>query len=346
MWIIHTYYKLKHFYNGLSNRVLWILILLTIFLVWFILYWYVFVLSLYSVNFETNVKNYNIELINEKFKKKYLVNCSLERCELKDIAKLNYDVTISKELYNTVKFSFNPSIKNNFKIILFKKAILRPIIEEKELKKELTRNEKIALINKKHNNFLYKEIEDKEFILKDQNNKLDLYFNNNFVYSFEKLENNKFYIAPVYNSNKYFFISNEKEKIILDSNFLKIIKLKLNIKILYVKKLNDLDFLLVTDKWSFIFNIKKKTYTYFNSLYDFVILDNWDYIWVLKDNLNSQKSNLWFTQKWDLIVYYSSKTKKARLLIAPDFDVSKIYKENNWIIIEDKTWNKYELLNY
>jgi hypothetical protein len=121
---------------------------------------------------------------------------------------LDYNVVITKEFYNPVEFKFNPSIKKSFKIILFKKAVLKPIITDETINKELTRSEKIDLINKKHNNFLFIKLENNEFIFKENNNKLDLYYNNNFIFSFNKVDKEKIFISPVLNNDKYFFISN------------------------------------------------------------------------------------------------------------------------------------------
>ena len=81
--------------------------------------------------------------------------------------------------------------------------------------------------------------------------------------------------------------------------------------------------------------------------YDFVYLDNWDYIWILRSNDNILKQNLWLWNiKWDLIVYYNFKNKKVRLLKDIDFSISKIFRKDKKVEIEDEKWNIYELLNY
>jgi hypothetical protein len=144
-----------------------------------------------------------------------------------------------------------------------------------------------------------------------------------------------------------YLLSYWKDKYLLNLIFLDIQNIKLNLDILYAKKITWENLLLTTKKWSFLYNLKTKKLNYFNSLFDFVILDNWDYIWILKDDLETQKKNLWFwEQKWDIIVYYDTKTKKARLLKNPWFKISKIYLKNNWVYIENDNWDVFELLNY
>jgi hypothetical protein len=105
--------------------------------------------------------------------------------------------------------------------------------------------------------------------------------------------------------------------------------------------------LFITEKGSFLYNVREKKFNYFNLLFDFVILPNWNYIWILNDSIITQKNNLWFeNEKWDIIISYNLKDKKAKLLKNTWFNISKIYFKNNWVYVENDLQEKFEILNY
>ncbi len=353
MWIRNIYYKLKHFYDSLSNRTLWILLLLWIILSWYFMYLYLFVFSLYTVSLNSDNIPYKVSLYAKSIWKKYDFNCDKNPCILEKISPFNYDVTVSKDNYNTFYFKFNPKIKTNIKFVLTKEVKLINIgnINDLNLDKKLTREERIKLIKQKHDNFLVLKVYNKEFFFKKtDDNKLNIYLNNKFLWivDFEKWENKEaISISKVIGLDNNYFLKIWKNNYIINTIYYSIQKIKLNIDTNYVKKIFDNKLLFVTKKWSFIFDINTKKITFFNMFYDFIYLDNWDYIWILRNNDNILKQNLWLWNiKWNLIVYYDIKKKKVRLLKNIDFNISKIFRKDKKVEIEDEKWNIYELLNY
>jgi hypothetical protein len=347
MGLIHTYYKIKHFYNKLSNRTLWILLLLGIIFSIFLFYWYIFVLSLYTVEVISNVDNYKIKLVDKKFWQEYNYDCVNTLCYLKDLPNLEYKISVLKEWYFPINWVLTPKYNKKISIILDKEVILKPVIKEEKIK-ELSREEKIKLISKKHKNYLVLNSVWKEFIFSKNNWNLELFYNQKLLARLPfVIPKNEIKITNIIWEDNIYLLSYWKDKYLLNLIFLDIQNIKLNLDILYAKKITWENLLLTTKKWSFLYNLKTKKLNYFNSLFDFVILDNWDYIWILKDDLETQKKTLWFwEQKWDIIVYYDTKTKKARLLKNPWFKISKIYLKNNWVYIENDNWDVFELLNY
>jgi len=348
----NIYYKLKYFYNSLSNRTLWIILLLWIILFWYFFYLYLFVFSLYTINLNSNIIPYNVSLYTENIWKTYNFNCNKNPCILKKISPFNYDVTITKDNYNTLNFIFNPKDKTKFNFVLSKEVKLINIgnINDSKLDIKLTREEKIDLIKKKNNNYLLLDVNNNEFIFKKNNNELSIYLNNNLLWivDLEKKENkDDISISKVIGLNNYYFLKIWNNNYLINTIYYNIQKIKLNIYTNYVKKIKDNKLLFVTKKWSFIFNINTKQITFFNMFYDFVYLNNWDYIWILRSSDNILKQNLWlWTIKWNLIVYYDLKNKKVRLLKSVWFYIAKIFKKGEKVEIEDNKWNIYELLNY
>ncbi len=345
MWLRNIYYKIKHFYNSLSNRTLWFLLLLVIIFSGYLFYLYIFVFSLYNVWISSNIWEYKVSLFAKDISKTINFNCKQTKCSLNKIPALNYEMLITKIWYNNIEINFNPKNKQKFDIYLEKKVILKKL--DKIAIKNLSRNEKIDLIKKKNNNYFFQKIWDNEFSFKNLWNRLELYFDSKKVSILNKINKEDIFINKVYGTQKYFYIKYWNTNYLLNKDFLSINKIDFDIDIKYLKLIQDVNILITTKDWSFIYNLIDKNIVYFNSLYDFVILKNWDYIWILSDNNKLQKVNLWFWKiSGDLLVYYDQKTKDARLLKKIDFQVNKIYMNNNKIFLEDNLWNIYNLENY
>jgi len=341
-------YKLKNYYNNLSNRKLWIIILLVIFFIWYIFYWYLFSYNLINVKIHSNVSNYDIFLKSEKYWKKYFFHCSKKDCILENISPFNYELKISKSNYNDFSLNFNPKDKSDLNIFLKKEVLLKPLEKEKIKVKNISRKEKIEEIKLEKSSYWYKKYKWDIFTLKELwNDKLELIYNNKIVWVLNKVPKEKISLFKVINSDSYYYLILWSDTYLVNTQYFILTKLKLKLFISYIKKLNNNFLLITTRNWSFLYNLKNKNISYFNSLYDFIILDSNTYIGILKDSVINQKKNLWFwNTSWDLIVKYNLKEKTANLLKKVDFDIAKIYKDNFTIIVEDKNWNKYELINY
>jgi capsular polysaccharide biosynthesis protein len=91
--------------------------------------------------------------------------------------------------------------------------------------------------------------------------------------------------------------------------------------------------------------LSNKKMEYFSMFSDFII-NNWSYIWIIKNSHISKKTNFNFEEfQWDLIVLYNSKKAIKKVLYKPNFEIKKILLENNNIVIESESGEKY-LLEY
>ncbi|MDQ7009398.1 MAG: hypothetical protein Q9M94_03855 [Candidatus Gracilibacteria bacterium] len=119
-------------------------------------------------------------------------------------------------------------------------------------------------------------------------------------------------------------------------------KNNLNIEILYAKKINS-KIHFITEKGTFI--LKNKKVEYFPTFSDFII-NNYNYIGIIKSKDKSRKTNFNYSQySGDLIVLYNPKKSIKRILYKPNFEIKNIYLENEKIIIIDEEEKKY-LLEY
>ena len=129
---------------------------------------------------------------------------------------------------------------------------------------------------------------------------------------------------------------------IYNNRLLKLEDLKLNIKINYIKYLNN-NLYIITENWLFI--RKNKKLDYFPTFSDLVI-KNWNYIWIIKNSDKSIKNNFNYSDLyWDLIILYNPKKSIKRILYKPNFEIKKILLENKQVIIINNNDEKF-LLNY
>ena len=251
----------------MSNRLIWLLIILAFILLWL---WYYFWVEKNPINIkkEENIKNQT---------KKIIKKVSLKKIEQ----------TKNKEslLSLTEEEAKNIDIKNNNKILEQSRKIL---------KLNSVKNLKIQKIDWKQNLFLITLSEKKIF---------------NFIYN---------------------------------NRLLKLENLKLNIKINYIKYLNN-NLYIITEKWLFI--RKNKKLEYFPTFSDFII-NNWEYIWIIKSSDENIKNNFNYSDLyWDLVILYNPKKSIKRVLYKPNFEIKKILLENKQVIIVNNEDEKF-LLDY
>ncbi len=267
---------------NLSNRTIWILIILWFIIFWFWFYKYFFEIKLKTFVIESNRKNFFWNLENNKFKKEFF--CWEKKCEIENIPPFEYKLYIKKKGYKEYKVNINLRKIDNIKIDLEKEIKIET--SNKPLKNKIEEN----LLKKANKNLVFEEI----------------YGKDNYIYY--KVKDN-LYIKNLYNNN--IFTTSFKPKII------------------YIKSLWEDRLWIVSDLWTFRFNLINKNIDYFSIFNDYV--DVWDfYIWVIKNDDKKRKINHSFENiNWDLIVSYDKKTKKKSLIKSSKDTIEKIYL-NSW----------------
>ncbi len=292
----------------LSNRMLWIIILL-----WFVLsfYWfykYFFELKLINLEIKSNVSTFSWSIYNSKYEKSFF--CNEKKCIIKEIPPFEYEFIIYKEGYKNFKYIINTGKNNSIVINLEKDIKLKEIKQKKLSRKEL--------INKiKNNNNKIIEFSWAKF------NYNEIYWNKDFVYF---KQNNKLYFYNLLNNNSF--------------------NIEFKTDINYIKDIEKNKLLIVTNLWSFTFNLLNKKIEYFSLFSDFILLDN-NYIWIINSGDLIRKKNFWYEWVWwDLLISYNIINKKSYILKNISQNIKKIYIQD-WInFIEDNIWNKYEIVWY
>lgn len=337
----------------MSNRTLWFLIIFWFIAASFLFYQYFFVFKLVSLTINSNVENYTVELKNLKSNKK--IECLQKVCEINEISPFEYSIKISKEDYkiysNKINLSSSTYIDVNLeKNIVFEKIFVddTPSINNSQNDKK-TRQEIIDEINKKKSNYKIISIEDVwEFIFKEKSWKLDLYLLNNKIWTFDLIKPELISIKQVYGAKEYIVLSLWNKKYFINYNSLDIRVVDLNIDIAYIKEsFDNFTYQIVTDKWTFIYSLRDNNLEYFSKFSDFIFLDNFSYIALIKSTDSTRKKNLWFENKsWNLIVYFNDKTWEKRIVKETSIQIEKLlYTESN-VVFEDINGDRYKLENF
>lgn len=333
----------------MSNRLIWILVIFWFILAFFAFYFYAFVSYNGTLSITSNVDSYKVSLYSKNLKNVVEINCPEKFCEIPKVSPFSYTITFSKPWYNDIveDLTFARKEAKNLEINLEKKVLL----EKKEigLEKVIDKKEKLKELSKKIKYYFYDSNPNfGEVYLNENSGSLDLYINDwseKFLKKFSLVgkENMKTFFV-VWDFSKV-VIKVGKEYFYYDKISLEFNKLDLSLNLKYVKTFDNKTLLFVTEKWSFYYNLGSKTFEYFNLFEDFVLVDDF-YIWYIYQTDDLRKNNLWFTDKtWDLIVFYNPDSKEKKVLLNVDFVFSKLYLEENKIMVESDIWEKYEVKN-
>jgi len=335
----------------MSNRALWILIIL-----WFIwsgvlFYMYFFVYYIWAIDIKSNVNNYNINIYNKKLLKTSQYNCIKKECNILDISPFSYTLTITKSWY--IDFNKDIEIWRNqvlkLDVILNKKVLLNEINIEKTEKivKNLTNQEKITFLRNKNKSYFYTKINNNNFYFKQDWNYLRLYNDSINLWAFEKVKKEYIKISEVLWTNDYIFITLAKKKYLYFLELKKKYLINLNIDINYIKKWqNNSEFIFITTKWAFVYNKFSLKLEYFDFFRDFIYYESW-YIWIINKNDIRRLNNLWLKNiTKNLIIYYNTDSKEKKILYKTDIDIVKIYNKWEDIIFIWPDKKEYKLDNY
>jgi hypothetical protein len=173
---------------------------------------------------------------------------------------------------------------------------------------------------------------------------LDLYFNGSQIWKFDFVTPDLLRVDIIYWTINDLYIEVWDDKFYYNSVVNNIVKIDLNINILYVKKANNRTLIFVTDKWSFNYSIFDKYVEYFSYFNDYVIFNEW-YIWIVKKDQKRILTNLWYETDNDLIVYYNPNTKEKNIINNTKLDIIKIYMVGDKLFVETSDLVTYELQN-
>ena len=229
------------------------------------------------------------------------------------------------------------------------KTIKKETVFKKEIliKKELTSEQKIQEIKANKQNYKTFTFDDwlKSYFLLNDNN-LYLYFSGSQIWKFDLVTPDLLRVEKVYWKGDDLYIEVWNDKFYYNSITKNIVKIDLNIAVLYVKKADDKSLIIVTEKWSFNYSIFDKSLVYFSYFNDYVVFGDW-YIWYVKTNQKRILTNLWYDNETgsDLIVYYNPSTKEKNIINRTKLNIIKMYMIADKLFVKTSDLSIYELQN-
>jgi len=331
----------------MSNRLLWILVILWFIWLGILFYMYFYVYYMWNITVKTNLKNYKITVYNKKLIQTNNYNCIKKICILSNISPFDYSLSITKSWYIDKNININVSRNQqiDLNIILNKKVFLNEVQIDREYK--LKNKEKINLLQNRYNSY-YFIVLDKIWTFSFKTNWLflKLYQNKKYLWIFDKVNKDNIFLDKIFWTNDYIFIKIWSQKYIYSLLLNKKYNIWLNIDINYVKLwINKNEFLLITDKWVFRYNKFTSKIEYIDFFRDFIYHKLW-YIGIIDKNDKRRLNNLWLNNKTkNLIIYYNQDLKEKRILYETNLNIIKIYKKgiNIFFISSDK--KEYRLYN-
>lgn len=351
----------------MSNRVLWILILLWFFWIITAFYLYFFKYNRVNIEISSNLTSYQVELYSTDIKKTFKKKCEQKKCVFKDFSAFNYNLKITKEWYRDYYNTLN--IRDNWittiEVTLEKDIYLRNSNEEElnkystvfieEIKKNTKENRIKELRERKKikKTFFLKNLW--KFIFKKSKDKLELLINDKSLWLFENTNIETLNIRKISYTDNFILINIWDKKYIYNLISKNFFIIKLNLDINYIKLWeNNQNFRLVTDKWTFIYSTINKELKYFSLFKDYEII--WDnYIWIIYPDELEKFKNYWYkpNKKESFIIKYNKKSHKKDVIYKTDIKMSKILKiktpeeKDNLFLTKGKDNNSvYELMNY
>lgn len=348
----------------MKNRLLSFLILVLVFWAWYGFYYYFFVMNKWNLTIKSNTPDYTVSLYNEKLRVNFSSDCKNETCKLVDIWPFDYVLTVSKDKYKSVtrnikiekKWTLNLDIYLEKELQITKvtnaESITWTWVDIEALKQNAT--QKLEEMRKQ------KDLEAK-YKLFDFWNYWLYYFEENTdwtlslykdfsgektkIYTFQKVSASLldlYYVSNYYNS---IFVKYDKKWFIFDIWNWEVEEFDFWVPLNYVKRDNNI-FSLVTDNWTYLYNLDDKSIEYFYLFKDFLYYSDDSYFWVIYADEKDKKKNYNLEKEsGNLIVKYNFKTKDIKILEKTNINISKILEEGQDIYFYDNTWEKYLVHN-
>jgi len=287
--------------------------------------------------------------------KKYKQTCSETICMIENISPFEYNITVKKDGYKTLKYKFKPSnnttiqnisLEKDYKlqpVELFsqKEAII--ILEDQE--KELTPLEIIEIIKAKKTIFYTVKTEENTYIFKKNVNWLELFQNDKFLWNFNDSTKSEIKLIEVFWNKNYLFLELWKNKYLFQIQSWENKKIIFEIPIQYIKAGNwNGEFIFVTNKGSFLYNSHKNTFLYNAFFSDYIIFQKNTYVWIIYSNETKKKEKFNLgDKKENTILQYNPETKKQTILLETSKNITKIFKKNWEIYFQDNDNNHFSL---
>lgn len=340
----------------MSNRAIWFFIIVFSSCLIAAFYWYAFVFNVSSISLSSNVWDFDVRLDSQQHAIEHY--CEEEICKIENIASFDFSLIASKTGYNTIEkqldlsrggntieiifqkdytpIKIDAQLSKNDEKILEKLADPQKIIEEK--REELKKSQNLYFLVKTKDNTYY-------FYDKDQNQEvLNIWKNDQNLWNIPRISKQNLDIKEVLWNQNEFFIKSDSKYLLFHTLKKNYIPVDFSIDIDYVKKTLNNNYIIVSQKGSFIWDIKDNSFEY-NHLFDDYIEYQNGYVWYIKAENTYLKKKIFNelpTSQW-FFYFYSPQNKEKQILFSSDIDFDQIYYQDTKIILKNKQGELFEI---
>jgi len=325
-----------------------LLILIWVIGAFVLVYLYFFVYYTATLQIEANVSDYSVELFSESTALKKTHVCDEVSCMIPNVSPFEYTMTLKKQWYkNTISLiKIIPRETQSFEVYLEKHAKLTPVQIEPT---EPTIEQIIQAKRDEKRFYIYFDIWVNEKITFSEEwwQLIVRYNSDREIFDIAKTEIvAKWDIYSEYiTDSRDIFMKIWEDFYIFSDATKQIIKLPFEIGVRYIKLWkNKGEYLIVTDKWSFLSTLWGSTPEYQYLFKDFIYLRN-EIIGIIEQDEVQKKQNFDLTDSGNLIVQYSQDDKTRKILLSTTDSINRIEKigEKVLVIVGDI---QYELENF
>jgi len=309
---------------------------------------YYFIYYTSTITLQANVEWYEVDFFSKTTATKLTVSCPEKLCVIPDISPFEYNISFSKSGYETQTLWVDIPARSsqNFSVELVLKTSLDAVTLE-----EISESPRQAIERIREDNFYYQNFrltQDRQVGFREEGDVLQLVYTQDGVtqdiQSVPFVAQSDVLAENIYNTDNI-FISLGSEKYIFNTARKSLKKIPIELEILYIKSWKtSSEYLIVTEKWVFVYNSNSNTLDYEYQFKDFVYA--WEnLIGVVYSNEEQKRKNFNLTDPWNLIIRYSQRDKSRKVIYATKDNIEKIFLEWEKIILI--TWEgRFELKNF
>lgn len=334
----------------MSNRLLWLLIIFWFILLWLLWYIFFFLKNNSDLEIVSNEKGYSVELSSSTLKQKFIFECPDFSCSIQDIPSISYDLVIKKWEFEDYReeITIPRNEKITKKITLKKIVFLKPFKEAQSIDNKLVQ-EKIEALRIKAEKYKVFDLWEKGmyFFEEGRNNKLSLgyiwksWIEENDIIFVDTVVPNEINLTYIHGDTGDIFFTLSEKKYIFKRDENKLLEIPLDVPVLYVKKEGSGRYFLNSKVGTYIY--ENKALTYWSLFSDGIELEE-SIIGVVQAEDTIRKKNYSLEENWkSYILQFNKKTLEKTVLLEMDSNITKIYRENAKIYIEDEASKIYTL---
>ena len=291
--------------------------------------------------------------------KDYNFECASTSCSYENISPFEYTITFSSPDYKNIILNWKPTNNAAIKEINFQKdytlesvnllsqedatEILNEAIQSEEWE---TIQEKIQKLKDQQNIHLRIEIGKNIYTFRtnDNDRELSLYQDDKKLGNFQLVEKSEISLQEIIANDNYLSIDLWTDKYLFSKLTWKIHKYTLEIPISYIKATHkNWEFIFVTQKGSFVYNIYEDTFQYNSYFSDFVFFNKNSLVGIINSDDTNKLQRFENTNNQNLIVLFNPSTKQQEILLETDKKIKKIFKKDGIIYFEDENAETFAL---